>query len=343
VSSRDGFGDSEKGAALVLGGSGVVGSYLTRELAQQGFDVTAADISEPFGLHRSLIADAPGAVIEQIDIGEGGALDDLLGRVRPRVVYNLVAAMQAQIDRSILDGVWVTVDLCGKVLDATLRHDVPLVVTMSSRAVYGPPVRERPDDVVVCRAMERASPVSSYGKMKHLLEAMVEWYWRKSSGRYCAVRTAIQWGLRDVRPGVRMFSLHNTVLETALRGERFEIGTRGEGPSDLISYLDLARGLTSASSAERFSVPVYNVGSGRTYRIEDLVVALADATGWDNFNVDPQTPFDRSLVSPTGLFYVLDIQETMVDWHWFPGRDLVGDAKEFARIWSGQQNHAGVG
>ena len=329
------MGNQDTGGAVVLGGAGIVGSYLCRELADRGFEVTAVDQREPVGFHAHLL-DSPNINLRIADITEGDVLSSILAETKPQALYNLIAAMQAQINQSIRKGMQLNIDLACDVFQAAEDHDIPRVISTSSRAAYGPPPRTEPGVLPpLARTTDVCRPDSTYSKTKLLVEEIVAWYWRRSGGRYCGVRTATQWGLREeFPPGMRKFSLYSSMLETALAGDRFEAAVKAERPADVISNLDIARALATAATADPFSTHVYNVGTATPTYIPQMVAAMERALGWSNYQLDEETLFDEKLL-PVYSYILLDLHDTIFDWGWKPQLDFAEDVSEYAKLWSG--------
>jgi len=110
--------------ALVTGGTGFLGLHLSRELADNGFDVRAVGRSDG-------------------DVTDPGAMRELVADARPTHVFHLAGNREGGLDELL------RVNVCGTVnLLEAVAHEAPLarVVVVGSAAEYGDAVREPVDE-----------------------------------------------------------------------------------------------------------------------------------------------------------------------------------------------------
>jgi UDP-glucose 4-epimerase len=123
---------------LVCGGAGFIGSHLVERLVADGHEVLVVD-----DLSHGKLDNLAGVEVEfeRLDITDPG-LAELVGRVRPEVVYNLAAQIDVRIsvNAPVLDA---ATNILGTlaILEAARRSGTRKVVLASSVAVYGPPAR----------------------------------------------------------------------------------------------------------------------------------------------------------------------------------------------------------
>src|SRR4051794_1960552 len=85
--------------AFVTGGAGFIGSKLVGALLERGDEVTGIDDLSTGS--RENLEKATDAALHELDIRDGEAVSDLIGRVRPEVVFHLAA--QIDVRKSVAD------------------------------------------------------------------------------------------------------------------------------------------------------------------------------------------------------------------------------------------------
>jgi UDP-glucose 4-epimerase len=150
---------------LVTGGAGYIGSFVTRELLAQGHDVVIVD-DLSYG-HREAVM----APIEESNIGDTQALDDIFERHRPDAVMHLAAFIEvnesAENPAKYFRNNTANTSL---LLEAMVRHGCPYLVFSSTAAVYGTP------DTIPITEAAATMPDSPYGASKLLTELSLPWY-----------------------------------------------------------------------------------------------------------------------------------------------------------------------
>ena len=148
---------------LIIGGSGFVGRNLARRLMAQGRDVVVVD-RRPDATRAFT-----GAFIEA-DAQDAHVLSDVIGRIRPEVIYHLAA--NSDISAGVADA---SLDF-GDTLMTTIalrialdRTTVDRLVFASSSAIFGPIQGAIPES-----PSTPPSPVSWYGKAKLTSEYVLE-------------------------------------------------------------------------------------------------------------------------------------------------------------------------
>src|SRR5919198_4349671 len=123
--------------AVVTGGAGFIGSNLVDALLERGDEVTVIDDLSTG--RRENLAQADGAALRELDIRDGQAVADVVGEVRPEVIFHLAA--QIDVRRSVADpafdasiNVHGTINLLRASLDAGVRR---FVNTSTGGAIYG--------------------------------------------------------------------------------------------------------------------------------------------------------------------------------------------------------------
>ena len=272
-----------RGAVLVTGGAGYIGSHVVRALLQQGWRPTILD-----DLSTGLREDAPAGVpLVQGDVGDGALLASVLAEVAPQVVLHFAGSTSAP--GSVADPLrYYENNTCKsrRLIEAVLAAPSrPGLLFSSSAAVYGAPDTPRVDEDAPTR------PLNPYGRSKLMTEQMLADAARAHGLRYLALRYFNVAGVgAHARPGARTGaagSLLSVALE-ALRGERDHVPiygldhpTRdGAGVRDYIHVEDLATAhvavlpLMQAEGAPR----LLNCGYGRGWSVLEVLDAVEQAS-----------------------------------------------------------------
>jgi UDP-glucose 4-epimerase len=125
--------------ALVTGGAGFIGSNLVDALLARGDEVTVVDNLATGKRENLEAALGNGAALEDVDIREGDAVGEVVGRTRPDVIFHLAA--QIDVRKSVADpaaDARINVEGTANMLSAAQAHGVPRFVnTSTGGAIYG--------------------------------------------------------------------------------------------------------------------------------------------------------------------------------------------------------------
>jgi UDP-glucose 4-epimerase len=258
---------------LVTGGAGFIGSHLVERLAADGRRVRVLDDFST-GLRDNLAG-----VVPAPEIVEGSVADaDTVGRATDGVGVVFHLAALASVQRSVEEPA-ATHRVCAtgtlNVLDAARRGGVRRVVYAASSSAYGVPQGEvqTEDDPV--------RPLSPYAAAK-------------LAGELYAKSFAASFGLEAVSlrffnifgPRQRADSPYSGVIAlfTAALGAGRAPTIYGDGlqSRDFTYVSDVVQALVKAAHAPGVSGQVYNVGTGRSVTVLDLVAALNRLLGTDS-------------------------------------------------------------
>jgi UDP-glucose 4-epimerase len=259
--------------SLVTGGAGFIGSHLVGELVRRGRPVRVLDDFST-GLRTNL---APfGSAVEVVE----GSLTDpaAVARAMPRVsvVYHLGAL--ASVARSV-ETPLVSHAACATgtlhVLDAARKAGVRRVVYAASSSAYGGSTGEG-------------------GQLETQLPAARSPYAAaKLAGEFYMQAFAATYGIETVRlrffnifgPRQRSDSPYSGVIALFVaamaRGEAPTIQGDGNQSRDFTFVANAVQALVRAAEAPEVSGNVYNVGTGRSVSVRELVAELNRLLGTD--------------------------------------------------------------
>jgi UDP-glucose 4-epimerase len=250
---------------LVTGGAGFIGSHLVEGLNAAGYRVRVLD-NFLTGLRSNLAAVTPAPEVVEGDVGDAAAVERAMNGVG--LVFHLAAL--ASVQQSV-ENPAATHQTCAtgtlNVLDAARRHKVRRVVYAASSSAYGIPVGD------VQTEADPLTPLSPYAAAKLAGELYMQAF-------------ATTYGLETVRlrffnifgPRQRADSPYSGVIalfSAALTGGRTPtIFGDGLQSRDFTYVTDVVQALLKAAKAANVAGNVYNVGTGTSVSLLDLIAAL---------------------------------------------------------------------
>jgi UDP-glucose 4-epimerase len=257
---------------LVTGGAGFIGSHLVAELTARGWPVRVLDDLST-GQRANLAEVVPAPEFAEGDVADPAAVARAMTGVT--VVFHLAAV--ASVQRSVEDPA-STHRVCATgtlhVLDAARRAGVRRVVYAGSASAYGLP----PSDVQT--EDDPVYPLSPYAVAK-------------LAGEYYAQAFAVTYGLETVRvrffnifgPRQRADSPYSGVIALfvgALTAGRMPT-VFGDGlqSRDFTYVADAVQALIKGAETPGVSGRVYNIGTGNSVTVLDLIAQLNRLLGTD--------------------------------------------------------------
>ena len=283
---------------LATGGAGFIGSHVTLELLNSGYDVVVFDnlsnsSVQSFERVGRMSNGAP--VFIEGDIRDGAALDALFEAHDIAAVIHL-AGLKAVGESVSHPEQYYDVNVAGStaLFNAMLRHEVKHAVFSSSATVYGEPAPETmPMDEHV-----PTGPVNPYGKTKLMVEQILTDItsigpgWRSMVLRYFNPVGAHPSGQIGEDPLGFPDNLFPFIAQVAT-GRREKLNIFGDDYNtpdgtairDYIHVMDLARGhvnaigyLLSERSVDN-ETPVVNLGTGTGASVKEVHAAWEKAVG----------------------------------------------------------------
>ena len=293
--------------ALVLGGSGFIGSHLVDALLARGLKVRVCDrASERFR------PTPPQVDFRQSSLDDGATLAEALQDVD--IVYHLVSTTVPST--SNLDPVAdINGNLIGTVrlLELMRETGVKRMVYLSSGGtVYGIPQ----DDPVPETHPER--PITSYGIVKTAIEKYLLMEQHLHGLQPAILRASNPYGSRQGHGGVQ--GVIGTFLHRLAKNDPVKVWGDGSVVRDFIHVSDLAA--LCADCATNDATGIFNAGSGTGASIREIIEVIEDVSGRSlDVEYEPGRNFDVPRV-------VLDISKVKEACGWSPKINLADGVAE---------------
>jgi len=265
---------------LVTGGAGYIGSVVTAQLLQKGYEVAVLDNLS----HGHRAAVSAGARFFSGDIADRVALDRLFAEFRFDAVMHFAAFIEAGESMQLPEKYFRNNSLNAlTLLETVLAHKTRRLVFSSTAALYGTPERTPIEESDPLR------PTNAYGESKLIVEQMLSWLHRIHGLRYACLRyfnAAGAWqGLgEDHQPESHLIPV---ALEVAL-GKRKELAIYGTDYAthdgtcvrDYVHVGDLASAhLLVLEALKDKDKLIYNLGNGRGFSVREVIDTVRRVTG----------------------------------------------------------------
>lgn len=265
--------------ALVTGGAGFIGSNVVDLLIEKGWFVTVVD-NFSTGFEENV---HPEAELWKLDI-----LSDDFDRAwlsdfaKFDVVFHLAAL--PRVEPSIHDPVGsneqnVTAAL--KVFDAARRHGVKDIVFSSSSSVYGDAKNVPTDE------NEPTDPMSPYALQKLVCDQYAELFCKLYDINITCLRYFNVYGNREPTVGAYVPVIGIWLRQWA-NGEALTITGDGKQSRDFVNVADVAKVNLLCAEAKLKGYNVFNVGSGKTYKLNHLASLVSDNTTYIAPRIEPR-------------------------------------------------------
>ncbi len=316
---------------LVTGGSGVLGLHVVQELATSGEDVVAYSTSGA-PEHADVLL---GKAAIHVKFVKGNILDSehLLDTAAKFLINGIIhtAALtgEAQARARTRDVTAVNVMGTANVLEVARTRAARRVVYIGSASEYGRRADLRPI------SEEQINPEGMYAETKFLAHRLGQRYRSLFGLDVITVRVSSVYG-----PNTRFNPFRKLVGNTliahlcraAAYGQRVELDGGAEYPRDWTYAGDAARGICLAYRTPTPAYATYNIASGRSHTVAEVVAALigveprADVTvasgRWDD------DPFQAA-----NLRGPLNIERARLDLGYSPQYDLAQGLAEYIAWW----------
>lgn len=279
---------------LVTGGAGYIGSHTLLELMAQGHEVCVFDNfsnSSPRVLDRVRSLSNGTVICHTGDIRDRAALDQVMADFRPEAVIHF-AGLKAVGESAVKPVAYYDVNITGTLclLAAMDQVGCTRIIFSSSATVYGEPVYLPYDEA------HPLAPTSVYGRTKLMAEEILT-DWAASRADVTAVllryfnpvgaHPSAQIGEdpSDIPNNLMPFIAQVAVGKRpylSIFGDDYDTPD-GTGLRDYIHVVDLARAHVAALNyaAKATGARPFNIGTGQSYSVYEMVAAFAHAAGRD--------------------------------------------------------------
>jgi len=266
---------------MLLGGSGFIGTHLTRCLIADGFSPVVVDWVRPalpgveyHAAEMRTVADLMPGLLESVE-----AVYLLAWTTKPQAANQSPAY---DLDSNVLAGLHFLDGLC------KLQQRPQIVFISTGGAIYGAPER-LPAPETAC-----ARPIGAYGIGKLAFEQYLELYRRLHGIDYVVVRPGNPYG-EGQDPDASQGAV-GVFLGKIARAEQIRIWGDGRVVRDYLYVGDLADGLRRVLDYRPAAVDaprVFNLGSGEGVSLAQLVTRIAAVTGrGPDVCYEPSRPVD---------------------------------------------------
>jgi len=298
--------------ALVIGGSGFIGSHLVDELVERGWEVVVFDLRE-----RRFDRLPERARFIKGDLSQAYLVREALAGVD--VVFHLAWATIHEVSNQdpALD---VEANLIPSLnlLEACRQAGIRRVVFISSGGtVYGPskelPIAEN----------HPQNPVTAYGVNKLAFEKYLRVFRHLHGMDYAILRPSVPYGPRQTplsRQGAVAVFLHRvgTGLPITIWGD-------GRVTRDYFYVSDLVEALVASAERHLGEDRIFNIGGGKEVSLNQLIKLVEETVGRKAVvQYEPPRPFDIARI-------VLDTRLAHQEFGWRPKVSL---AEGLAKTWT---------
>lgn len=267
----------------MTGGAGFIGSHLVSELLKRKYFVTVLD-NLSCGIRENLVNDENLTFI-QGDISDLTLVDKLVRR--SDMVFHLAEYIPTtknfgcgHVVKFSVDAPLQDFDVSARgtliVLNSAKKYRKKFVFT-STAAVYG-------ESSSLLKESSRPTPISPYGASKLCAEQYISLYSRIYDLPTSIVRFFNVYGPRQSK-----YVMYDLSLRLKENPECLEMLGSGEELRDFVYVADAVNALLLVAQDKFATGEVYNVGSGRPTRINELVSIMLDI-----FGVHPDVAFKGS-------------------------------------------------
>lgn len=272
--------DSER--IIVTGAAGFIGSHLAQSLIARGAQVLGLDNFDPFydlsikqanqAATHAAAQTGPGSyTFAEVDLAEPDAFGIAAEGFRPTGVIHLAA--KAGVRPSIEDPAgYCRANVTGtsEVLNASAALGCGRVVIASSSSVYG-----NSTAVPFSEEDTAAEPISPYAATKRACELLAHTHHHLTQQPVSCLRFFTVFGPRQ-RPDLAIAKFMRRIAN----GETITMFGDGSTSRDYTYIADIVAGIIAAyERTPDFGYRVWNLGSDRPTRLDDLIRLIAEVVG----------------------------------------------------------------
>ena len=310
-------------SVLITGGTGFIGSWVTRQLVEQGRRVVS------YSRHPDtmFIKD----IVDKVDLVAGDVLElpSLIHTIRDYEVERVIhtsTLLGNPLETNPFMGYRVNVDGTLNVFEACRFMGVKRVVYISSKAVYDIARGEHAHPTYKPIDEEYTKePNLVYGAIKFFMENMGSCYHRVYGLDFVALRFATTLG--PAKQYRHRFAASSKIIESAMLGQPLKIPQGGDQMDDMIYVKDIANSMVLACFAENLEHRIFHVGTGKGETFRHLVEILNKILGPVPIEVGP------GLGAASGSNYsVFNIDRARRELGYSPQYDLEASVRDYIEM-----------
>jgi nucleoside-diphosphate-sugar epimerase len=237
---------------LVIGGTGFIGSFLTRELLASTSEKL---ILFDFLINKERISDFssnPRVTLIQGDVSKRTDIESILtDNETISLIYHFSSLMPPLTEMNLSDAFRINIKGTFNVLEAARSFEVPKVIYSSSGAVYGPGV-----DLPVTEKTYR-DPWTMYGAGKVCSEVLGGYYRKRQGIDFTSIRFPALLGPGRTGKGMTMFA--NNIIQYPAQNEKAICNVEEDVTIPMMYIKDASRFLVDLSKRNDFSEQAYNI------------------------------------------------------------------------------------
>lgn len=285
---------------LVTGGTGFMGSWVVRGLAELGHSPVVYDARSDMSFLEDI-----GSKFEFVQ-GDITDLASLMNTLKKFKVEKIIHTAALTSPPTPLIGVKVNVEGTLNVFEAAKLMGIERIVYISSKAVYGAITGDHAHPIYKPISEDyRSNPDSIYGVTKVASEFMASHYGEKFGLDIVALRFAFIYGPgKSQRYGGT--SIHGQIIESACRGLETRIPQGMDQQIDLVYVKDVAAAIILSCFNPSIKGKVFNIGSGEGSTLIDLATEIRKSFPKAVIEVGPGTDY---LMDNRSHYCVMDISK----------------------------------
>jgi UDP-glucose 4-epimerase len=271
---------------LVIGGTGVIGHFVTRQLVEAGHRPVVITVSG----NTDLIAD----VLDRTTVVKGDIVDgeSLAATVAGHGITH-IAHLGANIgvEDNPVHSARVYIEGMINVLEAARANGVERVVFTSTKGVFGPVKGEHGHPTYKPLTEEdQPVPATIRGSYKLAAEHIGRIYQARHGVDFVALRFSSTIGPAKTQRHDST-SAHSKMIENAMLGIPARLEKGGDAVTDVIYNGEAARGLIAALQTDGPTSDVYNIGSGYGITLDRFGEGVRESYPGATFEIGPGTQY----------------------------------------------------
>lgn len=303
---------------ILLIGSGQVGTFAARDLDLAGHDVVTCDANPAPGFFYRF-GPRPDSPLLEANLLDISSIERIIRATAPEAVVMTAGLTGADATADPEMARRVNAEAPARLAACAFRNEVPRVVHLSSRSVYG-----RPDSVAIDES-QSTDPISVYGETKLEGErALTEVAASFPRRELCILRSSGVFGPIRFGRGSHSARLMDRLLLAASSDDAVALEGPLSGADEYLYVKDLAQAIRKAVSCTLVQPEVVNIGPGGLTDVSSLATAVELVTGWRPGIVEPKDPSSYRASS-------LRIEKARELLGYVPSFDLVSGLEDYMR------------